>query len=242
MNEGFILIHRKIIKEWEWYSNTNDTRLWLHCLLKANWEDRWFEGIKVERGSFVTSLTKLSKELGLSIQEIRTSINHLKSTHNITYITNRQFSVITINKYNEYQLDNTQVNTRPTHDQHTTNNNIMNYNELNKYNNIYNISDKPKEKKKSYGEFKNVKLTDDEYNKLKEKFSDYEEKIENLSYYLKSKGDKYKSHYATILNWSRKDDKDEKKLPSWFNKEIKENVNEERKKLAEQLTNGTWKP
>lgn len=35
----------------------------------------------------------------------------------------------------------------------------------------------------------------------------------------------------------------EKKLPTWFGKEIKkEEVNEERKKLAEQLTNGTWRP
>lgn len=96
-----------------------------------------------------------------------------------------------------------------------------------------------KEEKKKYGEFKNVLLTDEEYQKLKDRFNDYKEKIENLSYYLKSKGDKYKSHYGTILNWARKDEKT-LNTPSWFGKEVKEEVNEERKKLAEQLTKGTW--
>ena len=60
--------------------------------------------------------------------------------------------------------------------------------------------------KKIYGELENVKLTDDEFNKLKEKYpNNYLEKIDRLSLYIASKGDKYKSHYATILNWERKD-------------------------------------
>lgn len=66
-------------------------------------------------------------------------------------------------------------------------------------------------KPKKYGDFQNVKLSDDEYQKLIEQFgeSGTAEKITNLSLYLKSKGDKYKSHYATILSWSRKDGKKE---------------------------------
>ena len=66
-----------------------------------------------------------------------------------------------------------------------------------------------------YGEFKNVKLTDDEYKKLKDK--DLLHYIEQLSSYMKSKGKRYKSHYATILNWSRKENKD---LPEWFDKDL----------------------
>ena len=75
--------------------------------------------------------------------------------------------------------------------------------------------------KRKYGLFKNVELTDEEYQKLKDRFSDYEEKIENLSSYIASKGAKYKSHYATILNWSRKDDKE---LPNWFNENYKKDM------------------
>lgn len=41
--------------------------------------------------------------------------------------------------------------------------------------------------------------------KLKTEYSDYEERIERLSSYVASTGKKYKSHYATIRNWARKD-------------------------------------
>lgn len=70
--------------------------------------------------------------------------------------------------------------------------------------------------KRKYGSFENVELTDEEYQKLKNQFQDYESKIEALSSYIASKGVRYKSHYATILNWSRKD---QEKLPTWWNKE-----------------------
>lgn len=61
--------------------------------------------------------------------------------------------------------------------------------------------------KRKYGEFQNVLLTDEEYQWLKEKLQDKtDEYIERLSAYLESTGkDKYKSHYATILNWYRRD-------------------------------------
>lgn len=59
--------------------------------------------------------------------------------------------------------------------------------------------------KLSYGEFKNILLTDEEYQKLINRFGQgkTEELIERLSQGIESKGYKYKSHYATILNWER---------------------------------------
>lgn len=60
--------------------------------------------------------------------------------------------------------------------------------------------------KNVYGEFKNVLLTETEYQKLTDKFDDrVPELIEKLSAGIESKGYKYKSHYATILNWVRRD-------------------------------------
>jgi len=57
--------------------------------------------------------------------------------------------------------------------------------------------------KREYGEFKNVLLTDDEYKKLEE--INALSQIEKLSSYMASTGKKYKDHYATILNWDRRD-------------------------------------
>ena len=71
-------------------------------------------------------------------------------------------------------------------------------------------------KKSKYGDAENVLLTDEEYKKLKDRFpSDYKERINNLSYYIASKGAKYKSHYMTILAWARKDSNKNKKGSAW---------------------------
>jgi len=68
-----------------------------------------------------------------------------------------------------------------------------------------NISPSAKPVKHKYGEYKNVLLTDEELEKLKDEYADYEERIERLSSYVASTGKAYKSHYATIRNWARKD-------------------------------------
>ncbi len=59
--------------------------------------------------------------------------------------------------------------------------------------------------KHKHGEYSNVLLTDEELNKLKDEFFDWEERIERLSSYIASTGKAYKSHFATIRNWARKD-------------------------------------
>jgi predicted phage replisome organizer len=59
--------------------------------------------------------------------------------------------------------------------------------------------------KHKYGEYNNVLLTDDELDKLKAEYSDWADRIERLSSYVASTGKSYKSHYATIRNWARKD-------------------------------------
>ncbi len=65
---------------------------------------------------------------------------------------------------------------------------------------------KEKAVKHKYGEYNNVLLTDEELEKLKAEYpSDYEQRIDRLSAYIASTGKSYKSHYATIRNWARRD-------------------------------------
>lgn len=64
------------------------------------------------------------------------------------------------------------------------------------------------------GEFGNVRLTEEELEKLKERFPyDYQDRIERLSEYVASKGKRYKSHYATICSWARKESKGKEEQP-----------------------------
>jgi predicted phage replisome organizer len=64
---------------------------------------------------------------------------------------------------------------------------------------------KKKSTKHKHGEYNNVLLSDEDLEKLKAEFTDWEERIERLSEYIESKGVKYKSHLATIRSWARKE-------------------------------------
>ena len=229
MNDGYILLHRKIIKEWEWYSNINDTRLWIHCLLKANWEDGWFEGISVDRGSFISSISSLATETGLTPSQVRTSLAHLKKSENLAIKSTNQFSIISIKNYDKYQMDSKRIASESQASRRQVACQSQQYNKEQ----LRTINNNNKENiKRKFGQFKNVLLSDDEIDKLKEKFSDYLDRIENLSSYIASKGDKYKSHYATILNWARKDSPN---TPEWFDKKYESNSegSDELEKLLE---------
>lgn len=59
--------------------------------------------------------------------------------------------------------------------------------------------------KHKHGMYKNVLLTDEEYDKLREQFRDYKGRIDRLSEYIEMTGKKYKRHYVVILNWARRD-------------------------------------
>jgi hypothetical protein len=57
--------------------------------------------------------------------------------------------------------------------------------------------------KKKFGQFQNVLLSDDEFEKWST-HANAEGLLEELSCFLASSGKRYKSHYATLLNWERR--------------------------------------
>lgn len=74
-----------------------------------------------------------------------------------------------------------------------------------------------------FGEFGNVLLSQDELTKLYKKFGmeKTESYIEKLDGYIESVGKKYKSCYATILNWIRRDSEKSVKKSAFNNFEQK---------------------
>lgn len=109
----YIKLNRKIV-EWEWYSDINTCRLFIHMLLKANWKEGKFQGTTVPRGSFVSSIGKLSEETCLTIREVRTAISHLKMTGEVTSKTTNKYTVFTVNNYDSYQSTDKQDDNQPT--------------------------------------------------------------------------------------------------------------------------------
>lgn len=101
-NNGFVKFDRKMT-EWEWYRDVPTKVLFIHCIFRANWRTSQSKGTKISRGQFVTSLAKLSEETGLSIQQTRTALEHLKLTNELTVETNSKGRIITVNNYSLYQ-------------------------------------------------------------------------------------------------------------------------------------------
>jgi len=124
MSQGWICLHRQLL-EWEWYSDINTTRLFLHCLLKANHKEKKWQGKVIPRGSFLTGRNVLTDETGLTVQQIRTSLNKLKSTNDITIKATNKNSVVTVVNYSFYQdkeIELTNKTTSRSHNEQPTNN------------------------------------------------------------------------------------------------------------------------
>lgn len=98
----FIKLYRNLLN-WEWYSDINTCRLFIHMLLRANWKDGNFRGTTVPRGSFVSSIGKLAEETQLTPDEVRTAIKHLMQTHEVTKQSYSKYTVFTVKNYDAYQ-------------------------------------------------------------------------------------------------------------------------------------------
>lgn len=101
---GFIKLYRQL-ELWEWYLNPNTLRLFIHCLIKANYEDKEWQGIIIEKGSFISSIGKLAEELNLSVKQVRVALNHLKATNEVTSKGTNKYTVFYISNWAKYQSD-----------------------------------------------------------------------------------------------------------------------------------------
>ena len=120
MDSGWIKVHRKMT-EWEWYQDSNTCRLFLHLLLTVNRKPGKWRGVDVPIGAKITSREKLAKETGLSQQQIRTALNKLESTSEITKSTTSTYTLIQLTNYEKYQDTNQVCNQRATSEQPASN-------------------------------------------------------------------------------------------------------------------------
>ena len=206
MNNGFVYIHRKLL-DWEWYGDPVVRSVFIHLVLLANFTDKKWRGTIIKRGQVITGRKKLAQTLGFSEMQIRTVLNKLKSTNEITIKTTNKNSVITVNNYDEYQNNNQQPNQQITNKQPTNNQQITTTNKDNKDN---------KDNKERGGEDKNQKeklkisdllSLDDVYlEKYKTKFNTLSEKeiiteAEKAYHWCKSKGKVYKNYNSFLIGW-----------------------------------------
>ena len=126
---GFIKLHRKLVA-WGWYQDYVVKDVFLHLLLTANFKDTPWRDKTLKKGQVVIGSQKIADELGFSRQQVRTALNKLKSTNEITIEATNRFSIITIVNWEDYQsetdLSTNKSTKRATNNQPTDNQQITN--------------------------------------------------------------------------------------------------------------------
>lgn len=131
--DGAVIVARAILNSSLWTMRNEDRIVAITCIAVANWKPKkWFDGEKeivIGRGQFVRSLEKLAKVAHLSVQQVRTSVQHLENIEFLTRKSTSRYTVYTLPKYDFYQdLDNysdsvnMKSNKRPTCHQQALNN------------------------------------------------------------------------------------------------------------------------
>lgn len=195
----WVKFHRKI-EQWEWYTDANTFRVFFHLVLKANWEDGKWKGYDVKRGQRVTSPDKIATELGLTRQKVRTALDHLISTNEITIETTNKFTVITVANYESYQSKEKELTSKtPTNKQ--TNNKQANQQITTNKNN----KELKEETKEIYRRFDHLSISNKEFDELnktytKQQIDDILDSIQNYR-----KNGSYSSLYLTAGKWLKKE-------------------------------------
>lgn len=146
MQKGWIKVFREF-SQWEWFHKPEMVQIFIYLLLKANSEDAVFEGEIIPRGSLVTSVKNLSWGTHLTPQVVRTCLERLKLTNEITSKSTNKYTIITLCSYDKYQCSQNEVNKQNneqtsnqiTNNQQTNNKQITNNQQ--QYKNIRNKED-----------------------------------------------------------------------------------------------------
>ena len=98
----WIKLDRNIL-QWRWYKDINTKAVFLHLLLTANIRQGEFETDTIPRGSLATSIGHIAASLGITYDQARMALTHLKSTNEITITRRSRYLVISITNYGKYQ-------------------------------------------------------------------------------------------------------------------------------------------
>ena len=105
MSKGFMCISKDKLDSWRWRGNMAKNYAMMYLLCKANYKDDWFEKTKVCRGQLIFSYDKLSAEMGMPLQTLRTTLRDLAVTKQIKLEPTRKWTLLTICEYDDWRGD-----------------------------------------------------------------------------------------------------------------------------------------
>ena len=139
---GWICLHRKLMQSSIW-GNEGLVVVWIWCLMRAShttqtvWmpTGRGKTSLSLLPGQFVCGRFTAGDELSMNPETVRHRLEKLVSLGNITLKSTTHFTVVTVCKWERYQMPATtkdQPTAQPTAQPNTTYNNVNNGNKVNK--------------------------------------------------------------------------------------------------------------
>ena len=104
--EGYVKVYRKLLTS-AVFDDPVTLKVWIWCLLRANFQPRPIEfageEIELTAGQFITGTFSAAETLKLSKSAVWRRLEKLERWGNITLKSGNRFTIITVNKYGEYQ-------------------------------------------------------------------------------------------------------------------------------------------
>lgn len=119
MGGGWIKLHRSMLK-WEWWKDERMVQMFVYLLLSCNSEPGVFHGVTVLPGEVIVGRKMLSERLDMPERVVRSTLDKLVSTGEITKWSNNHFTKVTVRNWEKYQSSddaNNKSNYQPTNRQ-----------------------------------------------------------------------------------------------------------------------------
>lgn len=140
MNNGWIKLYRCLMDS-SVFANPNILKVWIWCLLKASHSERQqlvgLQVVDLKEGQFIFGRKKAAEKLCMKESTVWKCMKTLENLGNISINSNNKFSVITVEKWGDYQGDDTPSVT--TKEQQSNNNVTTKEQQSNTNKNVKNV-------------------------------------------------------------------------------------------------------
>ena len=124
-DKSWIKLYRKILKSPIW-DNEKALKIWIWCLVKATHEDRvqlvGQQEVILQKGQFIFGRKKASEELKMTESMVYRYMKVLENLQMLYIKPNNKFSIVTIEKWENYQVNedilNSNLNNKRTTNEH----------------------------------------------------------------------------------------------------------------------------
>ncbi|MCI8411963.1 MAG: hypothetical protein HFJ40_05995 [Clostridia bacterium] len=122
-DKSWIKLYRKILES-PIFENEKALKVWIWCLVKATHKEReqlvGKQIVHLEKGQFVTGRKKASEELKMKDRTVYDYFKLLKELHMISIKSNNKFSIVTVEKWEDYQVEELKIQQQDNNNATTT--------------------------------------------------------------------------------------------------------------------------